>query len=468
MDVKSEDLAAESAQWSHFDSISESEDSVPEPEPEPFEEYVSTAQLTAKQEKNFQESLERAGIMSLRKYSEAQRIQSIFDEVDRQREIEKAKIRGRLDRIEFDDRVAHLMTFEEAEVNSPNPRTKQQIFDDIRSDDVSESDCKRAVAISEAMREITDRIQQIEVEVAKLNLATVLDKDKCTSVLAKSRVAKRNKKNGFKVSAVTVADGKVAPAADVLDIVRKRPPVETLLSDGQINTVHYEKAVHDSLKGRASPLEFTQVAQDVHSPEDEAEERDNPRKRKIQTLEQLLEKGKADAQFEDTGIENLLTKHSLCFLRTKGDVQYRVKIELTDDTPVMNKIRYKFTNSAKRDEMRKLLESMISAGEISKCKHSSWRSPIFLVDKKPVPLTEEEKRLGVKQKVKSRLIFDGREISKKIRKDAYPVPAVADLIEKSQIRDAMLSQRLIFPTSFFSSSWRKVAISLLSTRQTVG
>ena len=48
--------------------------------------------------------------------------------------------------------------------------------------------------------------------------------------------------------------------------------------------------------------------------------------------------------------------------------------------------------------------------------------------------------------------FDGREISKKIRKDAYPVPAVADLIEKVADKGCDVVSAIDLSNFFFSSS----------------
>ena len=182
-------------------------------------------------------------------------------------------------------------------------------------------------------------------------------------------------------------------------------------------------------------LVYTQAAADVETPEDVAEERDDRRKmRQAVTVAELITKAKADADFPDTGIERILQKRHKCFTRTDPGVKEKFHVELMDKTPVCQRIRYRFSSPAKRQKMREMLELMIAKNEIASTK-SPWCSPVFLVPKKTPG--------------KSRLIFDGREISKRIRKDAYPVPAIADLLENMALKGVDVVSTIDLKDFFF-------------------
>ena len=187
-------------------------------------------------------------------------------------------------------------------------------------------------------------------------------------------------------------------------------------------------------KSREEELVYTQEAQDVETPEDVAEERDIRGVRTAATVAELVEKVKREADFINTGAEQLIRKHNICFTRTETGVKTKFKVELIDKDPVCNRIRYKFNSPAKKQMLREMLEKMIAKNEIGATK-SPWCSPIFLVPKKTPG--------------KCRLIFDGREISKKIRKDAYPVPAIADLLEDMALKGVDVVSTIDLKDFFF-------------------
>lgn len=126
-------------------------------------------------------------------------------------------------------------------------------------------------------------------------------------------------------------------------------------------------------------------------------------------------------QEELANLTTLCTKYADVFYIDKEPLTFTNKIKhrinTTDETPIYTKsYRYPFVH---RQEVKDQIAKMLSQG-IIRPSESAWSSPIWVVPKKA----------DASGKQKWRLVIDFRKLNDKTVDDKYPIPNIADVLDK--------------------------------------
>ena len=141
---------------------------------------------------------------------------------------------------------------------------------------------------------------------------------------------------------------------------------------------------------------------------------------------------------EKKTLEKLLYKYDSLFSRSETDLGYtekvRHRIVVTDETPI--KQPYRRLPPSHFKEVQDHVKGLVDAG-IAKESSSPWASPIVVVRKKDGSL---------------RMCVDYRSLNSKTKKDAYPLPRVADYLDA-------LGGATLFSSLDLTSGYYQVAMS---------
>ena len=168
-------------------------------------------------------------------------------------------------------------------------------------------------------------------------------------------------------------------------------------------------------------------------------------------LDEFVERSEKAAEFENSGVGDILRRLHIAFTREKSEVLDEIKLELVDKTPV-NLRPFPCTNPVKREQMRQILNRMIAEGKISKST-SDYCSPAFVIPKKN----------GT-----GRLLLDCRELNKRLRNNAFPIPRIQGLIDKMALHGAVVKSTLDFSDFFFQHPLHKESRRLLAFDAGIG
>jgi hypothetical protein len=139
-----------------------------------------------------------------------------------------------------------------------------------------------------------------------------------------------------------------------------------------------------------------------------------------ETTQRILEGVKTDFPRQRPALLKLLTEFQDVFSAAGSDVGRAsgepVVIRVKDPNPV--NIRNYRTPLKLRDVLRKILDELLKAGVIERCKSSSYNSPCLLVPKK----LENGEVAG------HRLVIDFRQLNKAIDTVVFPMPRIQDIL----------------------------------------
>ena len=211
-------------------------------------------------------------------------------------------------------------------------------------------------------------------------------------------------------------------------------------------------------QARAAFLEAEALKEVRHKPRDVdtiEDQTDRTCTQHLQTptcnLDEFVKRSEQAAEFENSGIGDILRRLHIAFTREKSEVLDEIKLELVDKTPV-NLRPFPCTNPVKREQMRLILNKMMAEGKISKST-SDYCSPAFVIPKKN----------GT-----GRLLLDCRELNKRLRNNAFPIPRIQGLIDKMALNGAVVKSTLDFSDFFFQHPLHKDSRRLLAFDAGIG
>ena len=212
-----------------------------------------------------------------------------------------------------------------------------------------------------------------------------------------------------------------------------------------------QHAFHAYLEGEALK-ELRHKPQEIDNMEDQLDRTcDQHLKTSKVDMNEFCDRAEREAKFEGSRISEILRQFHIAFTRDKSEVKDEIILELVDKTPV-NIRPFPCTNPVKREQMRQILNRMIDEGKVSKST-SDYCSPAFIVPKKN----------GT-----GRLLLDCRELNKRLRNNAFPIPRIQGLLDKMALKGAIVKSTLDFSDFFFQHPLHKDSRRLLAFDAGIG
>jgi len=153
-------------------------------------------------------------------------------------------------------------------------------------------------------------------------------------------------------------------------------------------------------------------------------------------LEKLVQKSEFPIT-EKLNLKEIIMKNIAVFSKDDDDIgRYnggQVKLELKDPHDTPQYVRPRRTPYALRPWLQEKLESLVKKGVIGECCGSPFNSPVLLV-KKP--------------NGKYRLCIDLRNVNRKLKENKYPIPRIADLLDK--VSGSKCFSSIDFTSGFFN------------------
>lgn len=145
---------------------------------------------------------------------------------------------------------------------------------------------------------------------------------------------------------------------------------------------------------------------------------------------------------EKTPLMKLILKHKEIFYREGQDLSFtnnvKHEIKTKDDVPVYTKTyRYPYVH---KEEVQNQIKKMLEQG-IIRPSYSPWSSPVWVVPKK----------MDAAGKKKWRLVIDYRKLNEKTIDDKYPLPNIADILDK-------LGKCMYFSTLDLASGFHQIEV----------
>lgn len=210
----------------------------------------------------------------------------------------------------------------------------------------------------------------------------------------------------------------VLPYMRIGDIEVPESLVRVINSETHVNVLNPSEKI--AKFSQISPVEVEEIGE-IPSPE------------RLETLNNFYEENfdfKLDTSLlrldhmneeEKSGIVNLVTKYSDIFYQEGEPLsfthQVKHQIRTTDEIPIYAR-NYRFPEIY-RQEVDRQIEQMLADG-IVKHSDSPWNAPIWIVPKKA----------DASGKPKFRIVIDYRKLNEKTHDDRYPLPQIAELLDK--------------------------------------